>query len=178
MSTSAAGSPLFTIEVPAAEDAEALALVHVRTWREAYTGLMPEEFWSPAALKRRIAMWTAILTEWDDTEIRSRLRIARDAATGEPVGFALAGRARETEGVSAAPRAEELHALNVLASFYGTGAAQALVAELLGERPAFLWVADPNPRAQRFYEKIGFAPDGTVKHDAALDGLREIRMVR
>lgn len=178
MSAPAAESPLFTIEVPAAADAEALALVHVRTWREAYTGLMPEEFWGPAALKRRVAMWTTILTDWDDAEIRSRLRIARDTATREPVGFAVVGTARETEGVSLAPPREELYALNVLDPFYGTGAAQSLVAELLGERPAFLWVADPNPRAQRFYEKIGFAPDGAVKHDEALGGLREIRMVR
>jgi predicted GNAT family N-acyltransferase len=38
-----------------------------------------------------------------------------------------------------------------------------------------LWSADPNPRAQAFYRKHGFAPDGTVQAD---DGLREIRMTR
>jgi len=38
-----------------------------------------------------------------------------------------------------------------------------------------LWVADPNPRAQAFYAKHGFVPDGTVRVD---DGVREVRMTR
>ena len=40
---------------------------------------------------------------------------------------------------------------------------------------AALWVADPNPRAQAFYRKHGFAADGTARSE---DGVREIRMVR
>ena len=40
---------------------------------------------------------------------------------------------------------------------------------------AALWVADPNPRAQAFYRKHGFVPDGTIQVE---DGVREIRMVR
>jgi predicted GNAT family N-acyltransferase len=38
-----------------------------------------------------------------------------------------------------------------------------------------LWTADPNPRAQAFYRKHGFVPDGTAQVE---DGVREIRMVR
>ncbi len=38
-----------------------------------------------------------------------------------------------------------------------------------------LWVADPNPRAQAFYRKHGFVPDGTAQVE---NGVREIRMVR
>ena len=34
---------------------------------------------------------------------------------------------------------------------------------------AALWVADPNPRAQAFYVKNGFVPDGTVQVE---DGVR------
>ena len=36
-------------------------------------------------------------------------------------------------------------------------------------------MADPNPRAQAFYRKHGFAADGTARSE---DGVREIRMVR
>ena len=39
---------------------------------------------------------------------------------------------------------------------------------------AVLWVADPNPRAQAFYRKHGFVPDGTAQVE---DGVREIRMI-
>jgi hypothetical protein len=41
--------------------------------------------------------------------------------------------------------------------------------------PAALWVADPNPRAQAFYRKHGFAADGTARSE---DGVQEIRMAR
>ena len=40
---------------------------------------------------------------------------------------------------------------------------------------AVLWVADPNPRAQAFYRKHGFVPDGTAQVE---EGVREIRMIR
>jgi hypothetical protein len=39
----------------------------------------------------------------------------------------------------------------------------------------YVWVADPKPRAQAFYRKRGFVPDGTAQ---AEDGVRAIRMVR
>lgn len=77
-----------------------------------------------------------------------------------------------------APAGIELQALNVLAAMHGTGLARTLVEELLGDRPAYLWVADPNPRAQAFYAKLAFAPDGTTRSDPDLEDLREIRLVR
>jgi hypothetical protein len=40
---------------------------------------------------------------------------------------------------------------------------------------AALWVADPNPRAQAFYRKHVFVPDGVSQTE---DNVREIRMVR
>ena len=60
-----------------------------------------------------------------------------------------------------------------------SGIAQALVARVLGDRPAFLWVLEANPRAIAFYKKLGFVPDGS-RQFLTLDGksLPEIRMVR
>lgn len=166
--------PPFTVDIPRPGDAEALAAVHVRGWREAYAGLVPDFHWSDEALRRRKAMWEHTLATWTDPQIHQRLRIARDADAGHPFGFVMIGTSRERD----APRPEELQSLYVVSDMYGSGAAQALVAELLGERPAYLWVADPNPRARRFYEKIGFRADGTSKTDPSLEDLREIRMVR
>src|SRR5699024_7805448 len=45
------------------------------------------------------------------------------------------------------------------------GLARALVDALLGDAPASLWVAEDNPRARRFYEKLGFAADGARQVD-------------
>lgn len=133
---------------------------------------VPASFTDASARDRRETSWRR-LASLDPELVRERVRIVRDPL-GTPVGFLMAGPSRDED----APCAIELQALNILPTFHGTGAAQALVVELLGDRPAYLWVADPNPRAQSFYAKLGFRADGATKIDPALPGLREIRMVR
>ena len=49
---------------------------------------------------------------------------------------------------------------------------------VLGDRPAYLWVAEENPRAIAFYRRNGFTPDGERKIEPEWDNLVEIRMVR
>ena len=70
----------------------------------------------------------------------------------------------------------QLYVLYVYAADHGTCAGRALLEAVLDPaESAALWVADPNPRAQAFYGKRGFVPDGTTKVE---DGTREVRMVR
>lgn len=166
-------SPAFRLDVPVPADADALAALHNSVWREAYAGLLPEHAFDEVALERRRARWRQMLIEHSSEELREHLRVGR-APGGELVGMMTIGAARD----ESAPRPLELMALNVDARFHGTGLAQALVAELLRDRPAYLWVVEENPRARRFYEKVGFSADGGRKADADLDDLREIRMTR
>ncbi|HEX7351828.1 GNAT family N-acetyltransferase [Brachybacterium sp.] len=114
-----------------------------------------------------------MLAQWSREQLSERLRIGR-APGGAPAGFLTVGPSRDEE----APRPLELQALNVDSAFHGTGLAQALMRDLLQERPAYLWVVEENPRARRFYEKEGFRADGGLKVDADLGDLREIRMTR
>jgi ribosomal protein S18 acetylase RimI-like enzyme len=93
------------------------------------------------------------------------------------VGFVVRGPAAEHQGHQP-EREEQLYALYVLSTCYGHGVGQALLDQVLGERPAQLWVARDNARARRFYERNGFTADGTEQVDPDLDGLVEIRMVR
>ncbi|MDO4918096.1 GNAT family N-acetyltransferase [Kocuria sp.] len=159
----------FTLRPPAPEDAQEVAAVHVRAWRETYAGLVPARFFGDAALRARQDLWTGLLA---DPDTRGRIRVAE--ADGALIGFAGTGRPSE-----AAPAREcALHMLYVLREHHGTGAGQALLDAVLGERPAQLWVAEANPRAIRFYERNGFRADGTALVDPALEDLREIRMVR
>ena len=66
--------------------------------------------------------------------------------------------------------------LYVYAAHHGTGAGPGLLGAVLDpDESAALWVADPNPRAQAFYRKHGFAADGAAQVEG---GVREIRMVR
>jgi GNAT superfamily N-acetyltransferase len=72
-----------------------------------------------------------------------------------------------------------LPSIYVVASHYGSGAGQRLLDAALGDLPAFLWVADDNPRARAFYARNGFVPDGTTKvGPVAGTPVLEVRLVR
>ncbi len=162
----------FAVAVPSRDDAEELASVQVRAWREAYGELLPERFYDDAARESLQVMWSGRLSE---EAVGDRVRVAR---RGERiVGFVVRGPAAEHQGHPPV-RDEQLYALYVLASCYGHGVGQALLDQALGARPAQLWVARDNVRARRFYEKNGFTADGTEQVDPDLDELVEIRMVR
>ena len=45
-------------------------------------------------------------------------------------------------------------------------------------RPVVLWVLADNARARRFYERAGFAADGSSKILTGLGGVLEIRYTR
>jgi len=159
----------FTLRAPAPEDAPRIAEVHVQSWRETYTGLVPERFFGNDARQARLRLWTTLLA---DPAGRGRIRVAE--VDGAIVGFAGVGRPEETEP----SRDLALHMLYVLKAHHGSGAGQALFDAVLGEEPAQLWVAEANPRAIHFYERNGFRADGATLTDPALEDLREIRMVR
>jgi ribosomal protein S18 acetylase RimI-like enzyme len=162
----------FEVVVPRLGDAEELASVHVQAWREAYGELLPERFYDDAERERRRVMWSDLLAGEDAGE---RVRVARRER--RIVGFVTHGPALEHQG-HRPQRDEQLYALYVLSSCYGHGVGQALLDQALRGRPAQLWVAKDNARARRFYDKNGFAADGTEQVDPDLDGLVEIRMVR
>ena len=150
-------------------DAGQMARVQVRCWQEAYRGLMSDAVLDdpdfPAARER---FWTAVLTN----ERYRRSRVAVAVRDHELVGIALSGPPQDVT----AGWMRHLYVLYVLAADYGTGAGRALLEAVLDPaESAALWVADPNPRAQAFYRKHGFVPDGTAQVE---DGVREIRMVR
>lgn len=64
------------------------------------------------------------------------------------------------------------------ASAYGSGLGLRLLDAAIGDRPASLWVLERNPRARAFYERNGFAPDGTTELLPRFENLVEIRLVR
>ena len=149
------------------QDVAQMALVHVRCWQETYRRLMPDAVLDdpgfPAARER---MWTAALTDERYRHNRAAVAVRDD----ELIGIAMSGPPKDI----AAVQTRQLYVLYVYASDHGTGAGQALIEAVIDPaESAVLWVADPNPRAQAFYRKNGFVPDGTVQVE---DGVREIRM--
>lgn len=147
-------------------DAEGLAELHVLVWEQAYAGLMPERVFAErrATIGKRVERWRSIIKD-------SPAPTTVAALDGSIVGFGSAGPPRDDPP----PAPEELWSLYVHADRWGQGIGHRLLAELLGERPAYLWVLDGNDRAIGFYRRHGFEPDGASKAD---DVGRELRMVR
>jgi ribosomal protein S18 acetylase RimI-like enzyme len=161
----------FSLRSPQPDDVEALAQVHVQAWRETYADQLPAEFFGEKALEFRRGIWRRIIA---DTSPDSRVVVAVRA--GEIVGFASAGLPASPEQPPPADR--ELFMIYLLAEHHGCGAAQAMLEAVLGEEPAFLWVAAQNPRAQSFYERNGFRFDRFEKPDDRVPTFLERRMVR
>ena len=141
----------------------------VRCWQETYRGLMSDAVLDdPGCLAARERFWTAALTD----ERYDANRVAVAERDGELVGVAMSWPA-----VDGGPAwARQLYVLYVYAAHHGTGAGPALLEAVVDPQESVaLWVADPNPRAQAFYRKLGFVADGAAQVE---DGVREIRMVR
>lgn len=155
-----------TVRPPRAADIPALARVHVQAWQEAYRGLFSDAILDdPTFVPRRERFWTNVLA--DDS---GRTRAALAEIDGDVVGLALSGPSETADAQ------RQLYNLYLLAAHHGSGAGRALLDAVLdADEDVILWVADPNPRAQAFYRKQGFAPDGPVKVE---QGVREIRMRR
>ncbi len=156
-----------TVRPADVRDADAIAAVHVQAWREAYAHLLPAEFLAALDVDARAARWRGIIAEPDVDVL---------VAT---VDDTVAGWASAGPGRGERPRDRELEGIYVLAEHHGSGAGQALLDAAIGPAPAFLWVADGNPRAEAFYRRNGFERDGTVKHEPiGPHGLDAVRMVR
>ena len=162
----------FTLREPTVDDAASLADLHVSTWREAYTHLLPHDYFSSEYVEGRHRMWQHVLTHpRDDVDVR----VAE--SNGSLVGFAWAGPGIGT-GDEAPPRQRQLYAIYLAESHHGSGAAQALLDETIGAGPAMLWAARQNPRATAFYARNGFVLDGAEQVDPHAPSMTDARMVR
>ena len=151
------------------DDAQAIARVHVQSWRETYRGLLPEDFLERmtdgAALERRRAMWSTLAARPEPVRVAVR--------GGEVVAFASGGAPQDHPGYDA-----EVHTLYCLRAAQGQGTGRALLREVAGELRAggagtlALWVLDTNP-TRGWYARQG-AREAGEKQDGAL---REVRMV-
>ena len=138
--------------------------VRVRSWKHAYLGLVADAYLDALAVTdERVRLHAALL----DTAAQTWV-----AVDGEDVvGMAVCGPCRDQD----LPDALELGALYVLASHWGSGTGHALLTACGPVET--LWVLAGNARACAFYDRHGFAPDGTSKEHPDLSAL-EVRYRR
>ena len=138
------------------DDLRAVGALHFHSRAAAYADILSPDalaYGSPEVLGE----WWAERWKWErDTH---RLTVAVDGDT--LAGFTYLGPS-EQDGVA------ELYAIHADPAYVGTGVGRALMLDALpalaglGDR-AVLWVLAANERARRFYERGGWALEGTTR---------------
>jgi GNAT superfamily N-acetyltransferase len=142
-----------------AGDEAQVADVHVRAWKAAYRGLLPDDYLDALTPEHRIPGYRFGSPE--DRDPQTVLAVEGQAL----LGFATFGPSRDAD----APGAGELFALYVDPARWRTGAGRALLRatrERLhgrGHEEAILWVLDGNEPAARFYAADGWSRDGASR---------------
>jgi GNAT superfamily N-acetyltransferase len=150
------------IRAATADDALAIAEVHVEGWAWGYRDLLPVEVIGAQTVVDRRAQWAKVLAQ--DPEREACLVAEADESI---VGFVSFGPA-EADEHEPPPNAGEVYALYLRETTKGTGVGGALLTEAVGRLReagcpcAVLWVLETNERARRFYEHAGWVPDGLV----------------
>lgn len=166
-----------TIRALSEPDADELARLHLDTWRAAYGALLPPDAFDTVDLAERSARWR-LRARGEDIPVTSTLVAVAGPALA---GFVSFGPPRDEP----APATTEVYALYVAPDRWRAGVGRALLAaavrgiEAAGDGAAYLWVLEANDRARAFYERMGFAHDGTTKPvDLFGTPLPETRYVR
>ena len=169
--------PYSGMEIRPAQPGDALtvARVHVRSWQAAYRGLLPEDYLAQLRPEDRAARYDFAAGD----PAKPHTLVAAEA--GAIIGFASTMPSRDAE------RADhgELCALYVNPEHWGRGIGVALVAAArarlaeAGFQRALLWVLNGNRRAERFYQRDGWAADGARRTETVwgvtVDELRCVR---
>jgi ribosomal protein S18 acetylase RimI-like enzyme len=134
------------------EDAEAIARVHVESWRSTYRGIIAADFLANLSLENHAERWREILR----TQNQKDYTFVADNTDGQIAGFISGGPQRDLKIHYEA----ELYALYLLESAQRRGLGRRLVlaatSHLLrdGFKNTLVWVLENNP-SRKFYEALG-----------------------
>ncbi|WP_186292954.1 GNAT family N-acetyltransferase [Brevibacterium aurantiacum] len=110
----------FVIRPPVIDDVEAVAQVHVETWRETYRGLMSDELLdSPDMMGKRRRMWSSLIAPENHPDHTSAIA----DQDGVIVGIALSGPSAAEDR----PGERQLFVLYAYAAVHGSGIGQQLL---------------------------------------------------
>ena len=144
------------------QDAPAVARVHVASWRQAYRGLLPQEYLDSLSIEARTTTWAKAFSRSPDQASTTLV----GELDGQIVGFACVGPSRDDDTDSATG---ELWGLYLDPAHWGVGLGHTLHTEALdvarasGAAAATLWVLTTNQRARHFYERHGWSADDAEK---------------
>jgi ribosomal protein S18 acetylase RimI-like enzyme len=142
------------------EDALPLAIVHVESWRSAYRAFVPASTLDGLDYQQRAVRFReSLASHAEETYVAEK--------DGEIVGFLTVGPCRDEDLDGEVTG--EIWGIYLAPQHWRKGIGTALCGygeQLLrsrGHRQEVLWVFADNASARRFYEALGFAPDGASK---------------
>jgi GNAT superfamily N-acetyltransferase len=148
------------------DDAEEYVRCHVDCLAETYATIMPPAFAEehrqgiPEQVARTREAWRV---NAEQPEPRTAAWLARDGG-GEVVGVVRAGPGvQQWERDLGAPPTTvpfQLHHLYTRQRTHGSGLGRRLLETAIGDHETYLWILHGNARADRFYRRQGFAPNG------------------
>ncbi|WP_029289093.1 GNAT family N-acetyltransferase [Cellulomonas sp. HZM] len=151
-----------SIRTATAADAAAIAAVHVRSWQEAYAGIVPADYLDSLDAAARTEKWAGYLERGPQDGVRTWVALASERV----LGFASVGPSRD-EDASRGDR--EVYSIYLDPGTWGHGVARDLmrtvVAEVGDKTRITLWVLADNERARHFYRRHGFQADGVERID-------------
>src|SRR4051812_39732747 len=103
-------------------DADAIAKVHVDSWRTTYKGLVPDDYLASLAYEQRAEMWRDILTNFAETNF---VYVA-EAGHNQIVGFVSGGPERNNDPIYVG----ELYAIYLLDAYQRQGIGRQLMLAL------------------------------------------------
>lgn len=153
------------------EDSAEIANVHINSWREAYKGLLPQDFLDerPLYFKNRYNLWKKLTVD------ESQITFVAECSENGVVGFINGGIARDKDFFGHI----EVYCIYLLQKYHGKKIGFELLrmyfdeAQQRGYGKAYLWVLDENPTI-KFYERAGAKNTGQAK-DAFLMGQLKVK---
>jgi len=151
-----------TIRKAVFEDAAEIANVHINSWREAYKGLLSEEFLKdrPLFFKNRYELWKKV------TVNESQVTLVAECKVNGVVGFVNGTNGRD-DGLQ---DYAEVWCIYLLEKYHGQKIGFNLLKSYfdahveLGFSKGYLWVLEDNPTIS-FYEKTGGKHNGKTNVD-------------
>ena len=120
---------------PTPADAEALGRMHHQAWVDAYSHLLPDDWFEHWTVDDAIARWRGILTAPHSGRPHPHRRLRRDRGGGR---LGRGGPVAPGRRASRPARPRELWGLYVAREHHGSGLARALAERALGDEPAEL----------------------------------------
>jgi ribosomal protein S18 acetylase RimI-like enzyme len=160
------------------QDARAIAIIHVNSWRAAYAGLLPDDVLARLSVEKRADFWRDTLTK-PPSPTRETWTWVVERAGPFPsiVGFAFVGPTRDAD--LDPRRCAEIYAFYLDPEAWRQGYGSTLIDHALRQLRAHsfhdfsLWALAENDRASSFYTAAGFQRDGARKLESFGDSLHE-----